>query len=200
MLQTNIIITEEGPKVLGYKASFGETEAQALLPLLSWDCYLEEIMIACVESRLIEPRENSLEIGVEKDRKSAVVVLAAPGFPQNFLINLPIYINRGNQSTGKYIIHFPLQLATSKVNMVADLEVDHLPGEHYNFYLDAVSTSEPSQMPPTMRSTGGRIMAVSAQAKTIEEALERAEGIARQIEFGDDVNHNRPYYRTDIGT
>jgi phosphoribosylamine-glycine ligase len=50
-----------------------------------------------------------------------------------------------------------------------------------------------------MESTGGRIMAVSAQAKTIEEGLERAYGIARQIEFGDDVN-NEPYYRSDIGT
>jgi len=115
MLQTNIIITEEGPKVLGYKANFGETKAQALLPLLSLENNLEEVMMACVEGRLIEPRENSLiKIEVE-DRKSAVVVLAAPGFPQGFYSNLPIYVNRWNQSTSEYIIHFPLQLAACNV-------------------------------------------------------------------------------------
>lgn len=199
MLQTNIMITEEGPKVLGFKANFGETEAQALLPLLSWNTNLEEIMMACVEGRLMESRKKrKINMAVD-DRKSAVVVLAAPGFPRDFRTKLPIYINRLSQSTSKYIINFLLQLAKSKVNMVADLNEGDLPGEHYNFYLDAVSTSEPSQKEPTMESTGDRIMAVSAQAKTIEGALERAYGIARQIEFGDDVN-NGPYYRSDIGT
>ena len=75
------------------------------------------------------------------------------------------------------------------MNTVADLEIVDLPGEHYNFYLDAVSTSEPSQKQLTMASTGGRIMAGSAQAKTVEGALEHAYGIARQIEFGDGVNN-----------
>jgi len=51
-----------------------------------------------------------------------------------------------------------------------------------------------------MANTGGRIMAVSAQANTIEEALAHAYGIAKQIEFGDDMKHNQPYYRADIGT
>jgi phosphoribosylamine-glycine ligase len=199
MLQTNIMLTEEGPKVLGYKANFGETEAQALLPLLSWDSNLEDIMIACVQGRLRESYTNGkVKIRVER-RRSAVVVLAAPDFPRDFRINLPIYINRLSQSTSKYIINFLMQLAKSKVNMVADFEEGDLPGEHYNFYLDAVSTTEPSQEQPTMKSTGDRIMAVSAQAKTVEGALERAYGIARQIEFGDDVN-NGPYYRGDIGT
>ena len=171
MLQTNIMITEEGPKVLGFKANFGETEAQALLPLLSWNTNLEEIMMACVEGRLMESRKKrKINMAVD-DRKAAVVVLAAPGFPRDIRTKLPIYINRLSQSTSKYIINFLLQLAKSKVNMVADLDEGDLPGEHYNFYLDAVSTSEPSQKEPTMESTGGRIMAVSAQAKTIEGAL-----------------------------
>jgi phosphoribosylamine-glycine ligase len=122
MLQTNIILTEEGPKVLGYKANFGETEAQALLPLLSWDSNLEAIMMACVEGRLRESCANGkIKLKVE-NRRSAVVVLAAPGFPRDFRTNLPIYINRLNQSTSKYIIHFLLQLAKSKINVVADLE------------------------------------------------------------------------------
>jgi phosphoribosylamine-glycine ligase len=160
-------------------------------------------MMACVEGRLLtscknpkcKPRKIKTKVD---DRQSAVVVLAAPAFPQDFRTNLPIYINRLSQSTSKYIIYFLLQLAKSKVDVLAELKEGDLPGEHYNFYLDAVSTSEPSQERPTMESTGGRIMAVSAQAKTIEGALERAYGIARQIEFGYDVN-NEPYYRSDIG-
>jgi phosphoribosylamine--glycine ligase len=111
MLQINIIITEEGSQVLGFKANFGETEAQALLPLLTCDSHLEEIMTACVEGRLIEPRENSsIEIAIEKDRKSAVIVLAAPGFPQEFQTNLPIHVNRWNQSTGKYTSTSPCKV------------------------------------------------------------------------------------------
>jgi phosphoribosylamine--glycine ligase len=99
MLQTNIMITEEGPKVLGFKAKFGETEAQALLPLLSWNTNLEEIMMACVEGRLMEShKKRKVNMAVD-DRKSAVVVLAAPGFPRDFRTKLPIYINRLNQST-----------------------------------------------------------------------------------------------------
>jgi phosphoribosylamine--glycine ligase len=91
------MLTEEGPKVLGYKANFGETEAQALLPLLSWDSNLEDIMIACVQGRLRESYVNGkIKVRVERHR-SAVVVLAAPGFPRYFRTNLPIYINRLSQ-------------------------------------------------------------------------------------------------------
>jgi phosphoribosylamine--glycine ligase len=87
------MLTEEGPKVLGYKATFGETEAQALLPLLSWDSNLEDIMIACVQGRLRQSYANGkIKIKME-NRRSAVVVLAAPDFPQDFRTNLPIYMN-----------------------------------------------------------------------------------------------------------
>lgn len=155
--------------------------------------------MTCVKGRLLTSHKSRKIKTKVDDRQSAVVVLAAPGFPRDFRTKLPIYINRLSKSTSKYIINFLCQLSMSKVSTVANLEEGDLPGEHYNFYLDAVSTSDPSQEQPTMASTVGRIMAVSAQAKTIKGALERANGIARQIEFGDDVN-NGPYYRGDIGT
>jgi phosphoribosylamine-glycine ligase len=105
------MITAEGPKVLGYKANFGETEAAAVIPLLGWDSNLEEIMMACVQGRLME----STVIGTIKnqvdDRRSAVVILTEAGSPEaNFYIprnirrNVAVYLNRGNASTRKYII------------------------------------------------------------------------------------------------
>ena len=127
MLQTNIMRTEQGPKVLGYKANFGEIEAAAVIPLLSWDSNLEEIMMACVQGRLIDPHTlGAIKIGVES-RTSAVVVLteariAKAGFPRNIRKTLPIYINRRSESTSKYIIIALLQFAKSKVNMLADLD------------------------------------------------------------------------------
>jgi phosphoribosylamine-glycine ligase len=75
---------------------------------------------------------------------------------------------------------------------------DQLPGEDFKFFLDAVSRNSPTRANDhTIVNTGGRIMAVSAQAKTAEEALERANYMAGLVEFGE--NGNRVYYRGDIG-
>ena len=42
----------EGPKALGYKAHFSGAAAQALLPLLTRETDLAEVMKACTQGRL----------------------------------------------------------------------------------------------------------------------------------------------------
>jgi phosphoribosylamine--glycine ligase/phosphoribosylformylglycinamidine cyclo-ligase len=54
---------------------FGDPETQTLLPLLSADTDLAEIMVACTEHRL-----DAVEIRIEP-KFSATVVVAAGGYP-----------------------------------------------------------------------------------------------------------------------
>ncbi|RCH82000.1 Bifunctional purine biosynthetic protein ade1, partial [Rhizopus azygosporus] len=52
MLFTGIMLTASGPKVLEYNVRFGDPETEVVLPLLSDDTDLAEIMMSCVEGRL----------------------------------------------------------------------------------------------------------------------------------------------------
>ncbi|CAJ2507003.1 Uu.00g081890.m01.CDS01 [Anthostomella pinea] len=78
ILFTGLMITSTGPKVLEYNVRFGDPETQTVLPLLSEDTDLAEIMVACSEHYL-----RSVEIKVEP-RFSATVVVAAGGYPESY--------------------------------------------------------------------------------------------------------------------
>ena len=52
LLFTGFMITEDGPRVLEYNVRFGDPETQTLLPLMSMDTDLAEIMVAYTEGRL----------------------------------------------------------------------------------------------------------------------------------------------------
>ncbi|KAI6781230.1 Bifunctional purine biosynthetic protein-like protein [Emericellopsis cladophorae] len=75
VLFTGLMITADGPKVLEYNVRFGDPETQTVLPLLSVDTDLAEIMLACTNSSL-----EAIAINVV-DKFSATVVLAAGGYP-----------------------------------------------------------------------------------------------------------------------
>ena len=47
VLFTGLMVTSEGPKVLEYNVRFGDPETQTVLPLLSADTDLAEVMLAC---------------------------------------------------------------------------------------------------------------------------------------------------------
>lgn len=83
VLYTGLMITKDGPKVVEFNARFGDPETQVVLPLLETD--LLDIMLATVNGEL-----DSLD--VKWKRESAVcVVLAAPGYPEEYPKGLPIY-------------------------------------------------------------------------------------------------------------
>jgi phosphoribosylamine--glycine ligase len=48
-LSTDIVLTKNGPRALGYSAHFSSAAAQAVLPLL--DTSLASIMKACIDGR-----------------------------------------------------------------------------------------------------------------------------------------------------
>jgi phosphoribosylamine--glycine ligase/phosphoribosylformylglycinamidine cyclo-ligase len=77
-LFTGLMITKNGPKVLEYNVRFGDPETQTLLPLMSSDTDLAEIMIACAGGWL-----DAIQVKVDP-KSSATVVVAAGGYPGSY--------------------------------------------------------------------------------------------------------------------
>ena len=79
MLFTGLMITKSGLKVLEYNVRFGDPETQTLLPLLSEDTDLAEIMWACTELRL-----DKVQINTQPSMYSATVIAVAGGYPGKY--------------------------------------------------------------------------------------------------------------------
>ncbi len=71
-------MTSSGPKVLEYNVRFGDPETQTLLPLLSSDTDLAEILVACTEGWL-----DAMEVKLQP-MFAATVVTAAGGYPGTY--------------------------------------------------------------------------------------------------------------------
>jgi len=96
-LFTGLMITKNGPKVLEYNVRFGDPETQTLLPLMSKDTDLAEIMIACVDGDL-----DAIDVKVD-DKFSATVVVAAGGYPGSYAKGTPMTV--GNPPADTNIFH-----------------------------------------------------------------------------------------------
>jgi len=98
MLFTGLMMTKNGPKVLEYNVRFGDPETQTVLPLLSQDTDLAEIMLACTGGWL-----DFVNIKIE-DRSAATVVVAAGGYPEKY--------NKGDEITTSDVGSGKLRLPT----------------------------------------------------------------------------------------
>jgi phosphoribosylamine--glycine ligase/phosphoribosylformylglycinamidine cyclo-ligase len=78
VLFTGLMITSKGPKVLEYNVRFGDPETQTVLPLLSADTDLADIMLACANGYL-----DNCKLTIE-NKFSATVVLASGGYPGSY--------------------------------------------------------------------------------------------------------------------
>jgi phosphoribosylamine---glycine ligase len=94
VLFIGLMITEEGPKVLEYNVRFGDPETQVLLPLLdgNWSHIFSDV----AAGKLPEMKW--------KNQWAATVVLAAPGYPDNVVNNVPIHGNLKGNEHG-YFLH-----------------------------------------------------------------------------------------------
>jgi phosphoribosylamine--glycine ligase/phosphoribosylformylglycinamidine cyclo-ligase len=97
VLFTGLMITSSGPKVLEYNVRFGDPETQTVLPLLSADSDLAEIMLACAEGYL-----DNCHLKIE-DKFSATVVLAAGGYPGSYAKGTPMTVK--SPPAGSTIFH-----------------------------------------------------------------------------------------------
>ncbi|ORX57459.1 phosphoribosylamine--glycine ligase [Hesseltinella vesiculosa] len=152
MLFTGLMLTQEGPKVLEYNVRFGDPETQVVLPLLSDDTDLAEIMLACCEGRL-----DAVPVSVKQGYAAATVVMASGGYPNAYPKGLPI---------------------TLPAQPLADVTIFHA-GTVLNDQQQLVTS-------------GGRVLAVSAVAKNLREAVDKAYQGVKAIHF------DKAEYRNDI--
>ncbi|OHW96374.1 bifunctional purine biosynthetic protein [Colletotrichum incanum] len=90
VLFTGLMITSQGPKVLEYNVRFGDPETQTVLPLLSPETDLAEIMLACTAHAA---RLDCVNIKIE-DKYSATIVVAAGGYPGSYAKGTPMVVNQ----------------------------------------------------------------------------------------------------------
>lgn len=97
VLFTGLMITAAGPKVLEYNVRFGDPETQTVLPLLSDETDLAEIMLACTGGYL-----DNCHITIQ-DKFSATVVLASGGYPGSYAKGTPMTV--AEPPAGSTIFH-----------------------------------------------------------------------------------------------
>ncbi|KAJ8146022.1 hypothetical protein OY671_000911 [Metschnikowia pulcherrima] len=80
VLFTGIMLSSaKEPKVLEYNVRFGDPETQTVLPLLTDDTDLGDVMLAAAEHRL-----DSVSIKTKENTHSTTVVMAAGGYPESY--------------------------------------------------------------------------------------------------------------------
>lgn len=110
VLFTGIIITKDGPKVLEYNVRFGDPETQTVLPLLSDDTDLAEVMLAAAEHRL-----DSVEIKLKENAYATTVVLAAGGYPEKYAKGDEITVDENDLPKDSYVFHAGTALRDGKI-------------------------------------------------------------------------------------
>ena len=107
LLFTGFMITKDGPRVLEYNVRFGDPETQTLLPLMSIDTDLAEIMLACTEGRL-----DGVQLHT-KPRSAVTIVAAAGGYPESYHKGDTIDIDQTYTLTeNDYVFHAGTALST----------------------------------------------------------------------------------------
>ncbi|GAA5531748.1 phosphoribosylamine--glycine ligase [Deinococcus aluminii] len=138
VLYAGLMLTPAGPKVVEFNARFGDPEAEAVLPLLASD--LARHALDAAQGRL-DPASVRF-----RDGASAVVILAAPGYPGEPQKGIPLHLP--SPQSGEVIYH-------------------------------AGTTEREGQL----LSSGGRVLAVTATAPTLNAALGRAYALADRVGF-----------------
>ncbi|MBB5233204.1 phosphoribosylamine--glycine ligase [Deinococcus budaensis] len=138
VLYAGLMLTPGGPSVVEFNARFGDPEAEAVLPLLVSD--LAQHALDAARGQL-DPATVRFQ-----DSASAVVILAAPGYPAE--------PQRG----------IPLRLPAP------------LPGA-------TIYHAGTAEQGGQLVSAGGRVLAVTATAPTLNAALGRAHALADRVDF-----------------
>ncbi|KAJ4391226.1 Bifunctional purine biosynthetic protein ADE1 [Gnomoniopsis smithogilvyi] len=109
VLFTGLMIGPKGPKVLEYNVRFGDPETQTVLPLLSEDTDLAEVMLACAKGYL-----SSVALKIQP-KFSATVVVAAGGYPGSYAKGTPMTVGTPAAGSGITIFHAGTQLVGSQL-------------------------------------------------------------------------------------
>ncbi|OLV20081.1 Phosphoribosylamine--glycine ligase [Deinococcus marmoris] len=138
VLYAGLMLTPDGPKVVEFNARFGDPEAEAVLPLLQSD--LAQHCLDAANGKL-DPQTVQFS-----DEASAVIILAAPGYPGDPVRGVPLGLP--DVGDGEIIFHAGTRMEDGE-----------------------------------LQSNGGRVLAVTAVAPTLNTALARAYALADQVDF-----------------
>lgn len=169
MLFTGLMMTKSGPKVLEYNVRFGDPETQTVLPLLSKDTDLAEVLMACAEGYL-----DAVKIEIT-NKFAATVVVAAGGYPGSYGKGKEIKLSP--VGPGSFSREFSREETVEANGVMIDTAIFH---------------AGTSLLDGKIISTGGRVIAATATADTLEEAVKKAYEGVKCIEFQD------MFYRKDI--
>lgn len=148
VLFTGLMMTEQGAKVLEYNVRFGDPETQSLLTLMEGD--LAEVMIACADGKL-----SDVEVSVS-GRSAATVVVAAGGYPGSYAKGTPMTLDAVPEGESAPFSHTSLGVV---LTMTIDVVLFH---------------AGTSMADGSLKTSGGRVIASTATAPTLEEAVAKA--------------------------
>lgn len=179
LLFTGFMLTKNGPKVLEYNVRFGDPETQTLLPLMDAD--LAEVMVACTEGWL-----DAVAIRFYP-KVAATVVAAAGGYPGPYVRGDTITLGEPLHDT--IIFH-----AGTKGPTISNGHDDGPPA------LQPLSANGALPHAPhatrhseSLTTSGGRVIAATSTADTLEAAISQAyKGIST-------IHFDNMHFRRDIG-
>ena len=183
VLYPGLILTQEGPKILEYNARFGDPETQVYVRILKND--LLEIIDASIDGKL-----NEINVEWEKDLAVCNIVLCSGGYPGSY--------EKGKIITGvdSPLEEYPRSGGGGQNFSTPSLRATPQEGNEIIVFhagtkiIDTTINGLPAK---ALAAAGGRVLGVSATAKTLPDALLKAYKAIEKISF------EGMQYRKDIG-
>ncbi len=177
LLYAGLMLTADGPKVLEYNVRFGDPETQCVLPRLSGDFC--KLLAACADGCLLDAIAPQQRGAFAEGADTEGIEMA--GMDEGrFVAAIPEACVSVVLASGGYPGPYKKGVA---------IDLGDGPGHEESIIFHAGTSVENGKLV----TSGGRVLAVTALAPSVEEAAEKAYRVARTVEF------EGKSYRRDIG-
>jgi phosphoribosylamine--glycine ligase len=200
LLQANLMIGREGPRVMGFNVCWGDPETQVLLPRLTSDLYL--LLDAAIDGQLAEASPPTW-----LEDATCGVVVASEGYPGEVETGYGIVGLREAGAHG-WVFHNGTRNPYSKPDALVTPRIARLPRGAFggrSFFgmfvptrgAGQVADRHAAQLTRSRESqvvtSGGRVLTVVGRGRTLAEARASAYRLCGTVEF------TGSWHRGDIG-